>query len=88
MLFVLLTGKLPFFAEFEADLFRKIIGAKYTFPKDLNQLRFSNKVDEVSNGAKALIRKIFEPNPVMRITAAQILKDPWLKGVRPEEHYR
>ena len=29
ILFVLLTGKLPFFAEFEADLFRKIIGAKY-----------------------------------------------------------
>ena len=33
ILFVMVTGKLPFSAAFEADLFRKIQGAKYTFPE-------------------------------------------------------
>lgn len=31
-----------------------------------------------SNNLKNLIRKILEPNAGMRITAAQILKEPWL----------
>jgi MAP/microtubule affinity-regulating kinase len=36
ILFILVTGKLPFFGEFEGDLFRKIQKAKYDFPKDLS----------------------------------------------------
>ena len=37
ILFLLVTARLPFFAEFEADLFRKIINAKYQFPIDMRQ---------------------------------------------------
>ena len=37
ILFMLLTGKMPFFAEFEADLMRKIQGAKYSYPLDYRQ---------------------------------------------------
>lgn len=37
ILFILLTGRLPFFAEFEADLFRKIQGAKYQYPRNYRQ---------------------------------------------------
>jgi serine/threonine protein kinase len=48
LLFILLTGKLPFFGEFEGDLFRKIQKAKFDFPK------------EVSPQSKNLIRKIFQ----------------------------
>ena len=47
ILFILMTGKLPFFAEFEADLFRKIQKAKYDAPK------------EMSTEAKNVFRKIF-----------------------------
>jgi serine/threonine protein kinase len=32
ILYILITGKLPFFGEFEQDLFRKIQSAKYVFP--------------------------------------------------------
>ena len=34
ILFMLLTGRLPFFAEFEQDLYRKIIAGKYSYPLD------------------------------------------------------
>ena len=47
ILFILVTGKVPFFAEYEADLFRKVQTAKYSVPK------------EVSNEAKSLFKKIF-----------------------------
>lgn len=47
ILFILITGKLPFFGEFEGDLFRKIQTAKYDIPK------------EISTEGKALLKKIF-----------------------------
>ena len=34
ILFTLLTGRMPYFAEFEADLFRKIQNAKYQWPRN------------------------------------------------------
>ena len=34
ILFMLLTGRLPFFGEFVADLYRKIIAGKYSYPID------------------------------------------------------
>jgi MAP/microtubule affinity-regulating kinase len=37
ILFILLTNKLPFFAEFEADLFRKIQNSKFKFPNEIRQ---------------------------------------------------
>jgi serine/threonine protein kinase len=64
-----LTGKLPFFGEFEGDLFRKIQKAKYDIPK------------EVSNEGKLLIKKIFNVDPVKRMKARDILEDDWLKVV-------
>ena len=69
ILFILVTGKLPFSAEFEADLTRKISAAKYAYPDDGEYL---------SNGVKNLIRRILEPSAKNRITAAAILEDPWL----------
>ena len=68
ILFILVTGKLPFTAEFEADLERKISAAKPVYPDDGN---FSREL-------KSLIKRILEPNAEKRVTAAQILKDPWV----------
>ena len=52
ILFILVTGKLPFGAEFEADLTRKICAAKYVYPEEGEQL---------SSGVKNLIKRIFDP---------------------------
>lgn len=35
MLFIMITGKLPFFAEFEDDLYRKISLGKYSFSNQI-----------------------------------------------------
>lgn len=69
ILFILVTGKLPFTAEFEADLKRKISAAKPVYPDD--GTTFSREL-------KSLIKRILEPNAEKRVTAAQILKDPWV----------
>ena len=60
ILFIVLTGKLPFFGEFEGDLFRKIQKAKYDIPKD------------VSNEAKNLLKKIFQVEATQRILAQDV----------------
>ena len=52
ILFILLTGKLPFFGEFEGDLFRKIQNAKYQFPSIKGETGLSSE-------SKNIIRKIF-----------------------------
>jgi len=60
---------LPFFGEFEADLFRKIQHAKYILPKD------------ISEGCKGMINKIFKVKTKDRPSALAILKDEWLSDV-------
>jgi serine/threonine protein kinase len=82
ILFMLLTGRLPFFAEFEADLYRKIQSAKYNYPIDYRQ--DSEHIQyPVSQNAKNLIRKLFQPAVSLRLSASQILNDPWLREHRP-----
>jgi serine/threonine protein kinase len=34
ILYILVVGKLPFYAEFEGDLYRKIISGKYSYPDE------------------------------------------------------
>ena len=67
ILFILLTGKMPFHGGFEDDLVRRISSCKYKWPELL-----TNKLGDLvylSAGAKGLVRKIFEQNPKMRPTA-------------------
>lgn len=59
-MFILITGKLPFFGEFEADLFRKIQKAKFDFPK------------ETSTEARNVIKKIFQVESNQRVTAEEV----------------
>lgn len=77
ILFILTTGKLPFYAAFEADLFRKIQTGRYQYPNDMIEKDGSSYTP--SQSLKNLIRKILEPNPALRITCQQILKEPWLQ---------
>ena len=57
ILFILLTGKMPFYGAYEDDLFRKIAQVKYKWPENLIDKKGSSV--EVSLGAKNLIKRIF-----------------------------
>ena len=62
ILYIIFVGKLPFFGEFEADLFRKIQSGKFTtVPNDVGDEKVRN-----------LFRKIFDVNPNTRLTAQQV----------------
>lgn len=76
ILFILLTGKLPFYGSYEDDLYRKIISAKYTWPPFLTNK--AGKPSDHSAQAKNLVRRILNPDASRRPTAQQILKDPWM----------
>lgn len=67
ILFVLLAGYLPFDDPNLITLYKKISDADFTFPSWL------------SFGAKSLITRILDPNPMTRITISEILEDEWFK---------
>lgn len=57
ILFVLLTGKMPFYGAYDKDLYRKIQQCKYQWPCDLTD-KNGNFV-EISAGAKNMVKSIF-----------------------------
>ena len=69
IIYVLMSGYLPFQAENRAQLFNRIKRADY----HLNHKEFETVSDEV----KDLIKKIFVANPDERPTAIEILQHPW-----------
>ena len=79
VLFILLTGKMPFHGGFEEDLFRKISQCKYKWPDFLQDDK--GKDAEISQGAKNLVRKMFTVDPNRRPSAEQLLKDNWLSKI-------
>ncbi|KAG6725698.1 hypothetical protein I3842_02G044900 [Carya illinoinensis] len=67
ILFVLMAGYLPFDEPNLAVLYKKICKADFTCPSYF------------SIGAKKLIKRILDPNPLTRITIPEILEDEWFK---------
>ncbi|CAN4095010.1 unnamed protein product [Withania somnifera] len=67
ILYVILTGFLPFDDRNLAVLYQKIFKGDAPIPKWL------------SEGAKNLIKRILDPNPRTRITMAEIKEDEWFK---------
>ncbi|KAL2938096.1 CBL-interacting protein kinase 32, partial [Bienertia sinuspersici] len=67
ILFVLLAGYLPFDDSNLMNLYRKISAAEFTWPPWM------------SFSVKKLITRIFDPNPVTRITIPEVLEDEWFK---------
>lgn len=64
ILYIILVGKLPFFGEFEADLFRKIQSGKYTqIPAEIGD----HKV-------RSLFSSIFQVDSKRRFTATDVSK--------------
>nr|BAX24557.1 calcium dependent protein kinase isoform 2 [Nicotiana benthamiana] len=71
MLYILLSGVPPFWAETEKGIFDAILKGHIDFE--------SEPWPSVSSSAKDLVRKMLTKDPKKRITAAQVLEHPWLK---------
>ncbi|XP_023547589.1 CBL-interacting serine/threonine-protein kinase 1-like isoform X2 [Cucurbita pepo subsp. pepo] len=67
ILYVILTGSLPFEDRNLCVLYNKILKGETQLPKWLSQ------------GAQNLIRRILDPNPISRITMASIKMDEWFR---------
>jgi serine/threonine protein kinase len=73
MLFILCTGKIPFYGAFEEDVFRKIQAGKFRFP----EFTVGQQPVHIPPGAKSIIIKLL--NVKRRPTASEVLQDPWLR---------
>jgi calcium/calmodulin-dependent protein kinase I len=72
IVFLLLSGNLPFMGRSQKELFRKIVAGNFEFePQDWQ---------DVSDDAKDLVRKLLVLNPDERITAKDAVRHHWLKA--------
>eukprot|EP00755_Sulcionema_specki_P035051 Sspe_Gene.104156::Locus_80073_Transcript_6_6_Confidence_0.364_Length_1515::g.104156::m.104156/K08794/CAMK1; calcium/calmodulin-dependent protein kinase I len=78
ILFLLLSGTMPFRGPTGAKLTEAIQGAKYSFS--------AKAWDGVSNEAKDLIAKCLTVDPEERLSAADALLHPWLQNTRLDMH--
>ncbi|CAI0556860.1 unnamed protein product [Linum tenue] len=70
ILYILLCGVPPFWAETESGIFRQILHGKIDF--------VSEPWPSISDSAKELIKKMLEKDPRKRISAHEVLCDPWI----------
>ncbi|KAH7675471.1 Non-specific serine/threonine protein kinase protein [Dioscorea alata] len=72
ILYILLSGVPPFWAETEQGVAQAILRGRIDFEKD--------PWPHVSENAKSLVKQMLEPNPKLRLTAEQVLEHPWLQN--------
>ncbi|CAH1412561.1 unnamed protein product [Lactuca virosa] len=70
ILYILLCGVPPFWAETEQGVAEAIIKSVIDFKRD--------PWPKVSENAKDLVKKMLNPDPKLRLTAQQVLEHPWL----------
>ncbi|XP_065877895.1 calcium-dependent protein kinase 17-like [Euphorbia lathyris] len=71
MLYILLCGVPPFWAESEHGIFNAILRGHIDFSTD--------PWPAISPQAKDLVRKMLNSDPKQRLTAIQVLSHPWIK---------
>ncbi|XP_077220002.1 calcium-dependent protein kinase 29 [Tasmannia lanceolata] len=71
ILYILLSGVPPFWAETEKGIFDAILEGSIDFK--------SSPWPSISNSAKDLIKKMLTQDPKKRITAAQVLEHLWMR---------
>ncbi|XP_065032492.1 calcium-dependent protein kinase 14-like, partial [Musa acuminata AAA Group] len=71
MLYILLCGVPPFWAESERGIFNAILRGEIDFVSD--------PWPNISSGAKDLVKKMLNSDPNQRLTAFDVLNHPWIK---------
>ncbi|PSR98421.1 Calcium-dependent protein kinase [Actinidia chinensis var. chinensis] len=71
ILYILLSGVPPFWAETEKGIFDAILQGEIDFD--------SEPWPSISYSAKDLVRKMLTQDPKRRITSAQVLEHPWIR---------
>lgn len=71
ILYILLSGVPPFWAESEKGIFDAILEGEIDFD--------SAPWPSISHSAKDLVRRMLTQDPKKRITSAQVLEHPWIK---------
>ncbi|XVE61153.1 hypothetical protein DITRI_Ditri06bG0017000 [Diplodiscus trichospermus] len=74
ILYILLCGVPPFWAETEQGVAQAIIRSVIDFKRD--------PWPKVSENAKDLVRKMLNPDPKQRLTAQEVLDHPWLQNAK------
>ncbi|XP_052199839.1 calcium-dependent protein kinase 26-like [Diospyros lotus] len=79
IIYILLSGDPPFWAETQQGIFDEILRADLDFSSD--------PWPSISESAKDLIRKILVRDPQKRLTAHEVLCHPWVQdeGVAPDK---
>ncbi|KAL7087916.1 hypothetical protein ACP275_13G097500 [Erythranthe tilingii] len=72
MLYILLSGVPPFWAETERGIFDAVLKGHVDFE--------SEPWPSISDSAKDIVSKMLTQDPKKRITAAEVLEHPWIKG--------
>jgi len=70
IVYILLVGYPPFYADNDPALFKKIMACDYDFGEGW---------EGVSDGAKDFVRHLLMKDPKKRLTATGSLNHPWLK---------
>ncbi|KAL6530452.1 Calcium-dependent protein kinase 14 [Orobanche minor] len=74
ILYILLCGVPPFWAETEQGVAQSIIRSVVDFRRD--------PWPKVSDKAKDLVKKMLNPDPKQRLTAQEVLDHPWLQNAK------
>ncbi|KAJ0982662.1 hypothetical protein J5N97_010917 [Dioscorea zingiberensis] len=74
ILYILLCGMPPFWAETEQGVAQAIIRSVVDFRRDPWPI--------VSDNAKDLVKRMLDPNPKKRLTAQEVLDHPWLQNIK------
>ncbi|XBJ20984.1 hypothetical protein VPH35_011709 [Triticum aestivum] len=79
ILYILLSGVPPFWAENEEGIFDAVLKGHIDFSSD--------PWPSISNGAKDLVKRMLRQDPKERLTAAEILNHPWIRedGEAPDK---
>ncbi|XVE84594.1 hypothetical protein DITRI_Ditri17bG0025200 [Diplodiscus trichospermus] len=73
ILYILLCGVPPFWAETEEGIAHAIIKGHMDFERD--------PWPKVSSEAKDLVRSMLDPNPYSRMTVQEVLEHPWIQNL-------
>ncbi|WOH15196.1 hypothetical protein DCAR_0934733 [Daucus carota subsp. sativus] len=74
ILYILLCGVPPFWAETEQGVAQAIIRSIVDFKRDPWPM--------ISDNAKDLVKKMLNPDPKQRLTAQEVLDHPWLQNAK------